>query len=137
MDNQLIIIRGLPGSGKSSYAKTNFKGAFHIENDMFHIQNGKYRFKREGQKDAVKWCLETATFALEKGMDVVVSNTFTQKRFIDQYKEVANRLGCGFKVFRMTGNFGNIHNVPVDVLDGMNRSFENYEGEVMVVPHPF
>lgn len=136
MDNQLIIIRGLPGSGKSTYAKANFKGAFHIENDMFHIKNGKYCFKRENQKDAVKWCLDTATFALENGMDVVVSNTFTQKRFIDSYKAVADRLGCGFKVYRMAGNYGTVHDVPAEVLESMKNFFEDYEGETMVVPHP-
>jgi len=40
--NELILVRGLPGSGKSTFAKS--LGGVHIETDMFFIQDGEYKF---------------------------------------------------------------------------------------------
>lgn len=124
----LIIIRGLPGSGKSTLAKT-FKGFVHLENDMYHIKNGEYCFDKSVQQDAVKWCFRTAMVFLNNGKDVVVSNTFTQKRFINGYVRVAQELGIPYKVIRMTKNYGNIHDVPADVYESMRTHFEDFEGE--------
>jgi predicted kinase len=41
----LTIVRGLPGSGKSTYAKS--LNVFHIEADMFCMKDGKYEFDAE------------------------------------------------------------------------------------------
>ena len=38
----LYIVRGVPGSGKSTFAKSI--GGIHIEADQFFMENGKYNF---------------------------------------------------------------------------------------------
>lgn len=128
----LIIIRGLPGSGKSTYAKTHYPNALHLENDMFHYHNGKYEFDIKRQKEAVYWCASTCRNSLAQGMDVVVSNTFTRKQFVDSYVEFAKMKGIDFKVIRLETQYGNIHEVPQDVFDSMQKGFEDYEGEEIV-----
>lgn len=132
--NKLVIVRGRPGTGKSTYVRDNFPNVLHLENDMYHYQNGKYMYSGERQMDAVRWCYDTAATALKSGMDVVVANTFVRRAFIEPYKNLAAQVGCEFEVHRMMGNFKNIHNVPADVLENMKNNFEDYPGEKLINP---
>ena len=127
----LTLVRGIPGSGKSTYVKTNYH-CLHLENDMFHIHNGNYEFDTKAQKNAIEWCVSMCETALGNGMDVVVSNTFTKKAFVDAYKKIAEKYDANFEVIRCTGNYQNQHNVPKFVFESMKRGFEDYEGEKFV-----
>lgn len=129
---RLVLIRGLPGSGKSTYAARAFPGTLHLENDLFHRRDGEYRFDAGRQFTSVKWCMETADAALGHGMDVVVSNTFTRRRYVEAYRRLAVRHGAEFRVIRMMGDYGTIHAVPDAVLKSMREGFEDYEGEETV-----
>lgn len=137
MNNQLIIVRGIPGSGKSSFCRKIFPNLFHIENDMYHYHNNDYQFSTLKQKDAIEWCTDMVTLALKKGMDCVVSNTFTKKRFVDNYVNIGKMFECDIKVYRMMGNFKNEHDVPEDVFNNMKNNFEDYPGEIFVYPNDF
>ena len=125
---KLTIIRGVPGSGKSTYAKTHYNCLI-LENDMFHIHGGEYDFHTSIQDDAVSWCRSACSEALSYGMDVVVANTFTKRRYINSYKALADECGADFEVIRCTGNFNNIHNVPKNVFESMRNGFEDWDGE--------
>lgn len=129
--NRLVIVRGLPGSGKSSFAKKNFNCLI-LENDMFHIGMGKYQYSNGNIKDAISWCYNTCMEALYNGMDVVVANTFTKKRFVEGYRELALNAGAEFEVYRCVADYGNTHNVPKFVLENMRNSFEDWPGEKIV-----
>lgn len=128
---KLTIIRGIPGSGKSTFAKSNYKCLI-LENDMFHIKSGKYDWKSETMPDAVKWCFSTCEKALELGMDVVVSNTFTKRKFIEGYYKLAEKYNADFEVIRCTGNYQNIHDVPSYVMKSMKHGFEDWDNEIYV-----
>ncbi len=70
----LILIRGLPGSGKSTFAREYFsnEAAFrkmpiqkyiHLEADMYYTDHeGNYNFTRENLRNAHHWCQETANY---------------------------------------------------------------------------
>ena len=131
---RLILVRGVPGSGKSTFAAKIFPGAFHVENDMFHIKDGEYRFDFNKQKDAVSWCMDMCDTALRNGMDVVVSNTFTKRRYIMAYVKLAEKYGADVSVYRMTGLFKNCHSVPAAVFENMKKGFEDWSGEIFVKP---
>lgn len=131
---RLILVRGVPGSGKSTFAAKIFPGAFHVENDMFHVKDGEYRFDFNKQKDAVSWCMDMCDIALRNGMDVVVSNTFTKRRYIMAYVKLAEKYGADVSVYRMTGSFKNSHSVPVAVFENMKKGFEDWSGEIFVKP---
>ena len=91
---RLVIVRGVPGSGKSTFAAKTFAGTFHVENDMFHVKDGEYRFDARKQKDAVSWCMGMVAAALGNGMDAVVSNTFTKRKYVVAYARLADEYGA-------------------------------------------
>lgn len=128
----IVLIRGLPGAGKSTYAKKHFPNALILENDMFHVRNGTYSFNENRQRNAVEWCVGVATASALKGMDVVIANTFVRKKFIQAYRELAESTGQQFKVIRLNTQYGSIHNVPESVMESMREGFEDYEGEEIV-----
>lgn len=124
---QLTIIRGLPGSGKSTLAKTY--NAFHVEADMYHVIGDEYRYDTKRQKDAHNWCFAMFAMAVEAGIDVVVSNTFTRLWEFSEYIEKAKQYHYKISVIRLENDFGSIHNVPEYVVRQMETRFEDYEGE--------
>lgn len=128
----LKLVRGIPGSGKSTYAK-KFPQYAHFEADMYHIKDGVYDWKPENQKAAHAWCLASAEQALKEGNDVIVSNTFTKLWELEPYFEMGIRNGLGYYdilVETMRGNFGSIHNVPEATMDRMRHNFDENTEEL-------
>jgi predicted kinase len=99
MEKVLYIVRGCPGSGKSTFAKT--LGGQHYEADMFFInENGEYNFDFIKIKDAHQWCQGMVkTDMILEYPKVVVSNTFTQEWEMEPYFEMAKEYG--YKVFSL------------------------------------
>lgn len=130
--NGLFIIRGLPGSGKSTMAKNIMKyveKCEHYEADMFFEKDGKYNYDRTKIGEAHAWCQNETKKALLNGKNVIVSNTFTTLKEMEPYISFCKKHSIRFEVYRMTKNFGNIHNVPEDVIEKMNKRFEDYPNE--------
>lgn len=121
---QLILIRGLPGSGKSTIAK-QLAGFEHYEADMFHMKNGEYCFQSDKVKDAHNWCKQETFNALVCGKNVVVSNTFTRYWEMQDYFEMAKTFGIKPLVIVANGDFENVHNVPKEVIEAMRNRWEN------------
>ena len=126
MEKVLFIVRGIPGSGKSTFAKT--LGGQHYEADMFFIdEDGNYKFDGTKIKDAHKWCQSfVETDMVLEYPKIVVSNTFTQEWEMKPYMDLAKK--HGYKVFtivvenRHGGN--NVHGVPEDKIEQMCNRFE-------------
>lgn len=128
---KLTIIRGIPGSGKSTYAHKNFQCLI-LENDMFQIIDGKYCWSAEGTKNAISMVRRLAEIALMNGSDVCIANTFVKRRFIEGFKQLAIKFNADFEVIRCTGNFKNVHDVPEAVFNSMKSNFEDWDGEKIV-----
>ena len=118
--SKLILVRGLPGSGKSTYAKT--LGMIHFEADMYFERNGEYEYNPRELSKAHSWCQYKVKEYLDSGMNVVVSNTFTQLWEMDPYLE----MGHDVEVIEMTEMYGSIHNIPDDKLEAMRARWEEY-----------
>lgn len=130
--NKLILVRGLPGSGKSTFAAK--MGIPHFEADMYFykIGNGNYRFDPKHLADAHDWCYDLTQHHL-KTSDVVVSNTFTRQRELNHYLELKAYGECSeVIVYRCTGNYGSVHGVPEETLQKMKARFVDYDGEILV-----
>jgi len=133
MNNKIWVVRGAPGSGKSTYVKKHFPDIKNFEADMFFIdKSGNYNWSPSKIKDAHKWCQDETFKTLSNGEDVVVSNTFTKLWEMEKYFEMADVLEVEVKVLRMKNIYKNIHNVPEEKVQEMIARFEDFEGEEFV-----
>lgn len=126
MEKTLYIVRGIPGSGKSTFARN--LGGTHFEADMFFLDiNSDYKFDMSQIKQAHEWCKNSIREAMESSQKtVVVSNTFTQEWEMEPYLEMAKEYGYQvFSVIVENRHGGkNIHDVPEDIIDKMRGRFE-------------
>ena len=135
---KLVLVRGLPGSGKSTYAEEITRVRpddryVWLEADMYFVDHkGNYNWHKNGIMHAHTWCQDTARIFLNNGKNVVVSNTFTTLKEMQPYIDHANLLGIDIDVYRMTGDYGSVHDVPDEVIKKMSDRFENNFGEVFV-----
>lgn len=138
---KLIILRGAPGSGKTTFAnrllsrcppsvKTG-RGIVHWENDQFFMKNDKYEWSRERLPDAIEWCNSHVVQSLMRGATVIVANTFIKQIHMMDLINFADSMGIPQVVFRMTGEHKDIHNVPEDIVETMRFSIQDYDYEIM------
>ena len=126
----LYIVRGVPGSGKSTFAKS--VGGVHIEADQFFMMNGKYNFDITKIKLAHKYCQnQTEAWMKTDGTQVnndkiVVSNTFTQEWEMEPYFKLAEKYGYRTFSLIVENRHGGVneHDVPEDKLEQMKTRFE-------------
>lgn len=126
---ELIIIRGIPGSGKTTMAKSyqGYSESYsHYEADMFFMQNGIYNFDRAKIKNAHNWCQESVKSDLNAGKSVIVSNTFVARWEVQPYVDMALALNVPYKIITATGNYQNVHGVPPEVIERMKKNWENF-----------
>ena len=123
----LIIIRGLPGSGKTTFAKklASTLNTPHFEADMYFTDDkGNYNFDATKLKEAHEWCFKSVQDALETNKVVIVSNTFTQKWECGEYLTYCTAFNHEYHTLTMLNFFDSIHNVPQDKYDAMKKRFE-------------
>lgn len=126
----LILIRGMPGSGKSTLAKKleiSF-AAKHVETDMYW--GCDYKFDITKLKEAHEWCQNITHEILKKDEIIIVSNTFTTKKELKPYFDMAKEFDIVPTVILCQNNYKNVHNVPEDVLQRMRDRFEYDIGEM-------
>lgn len=126
----LYIVRGVPGSGKTTFAKS--LGGTHFETDSYFMVDGEYKFDFTKLKEAHKWCQDSVNSAMvlnhTTGINevIVVSNTFTQEWEMLPYFEMSEY--WGYRVFSVIveNRHGGIneHGVPEDKIEIMKNRFE-------------
>jgi predicted kinase len=125
MEKTITICRGIPGSGKSTFAKT--LGGIHIEADQYFVDaDGNYNFDGSKIKNAHTWCLDRVKTNMAVGRDkIVVSNTFTQEWEFQPYLELAKEYGYKTFTIIVENHHGNTneHNVPEDKIEQMKNRF--------------
>ena len=131
---KLILYRGYPGSGKTTTAAKMFPGLVKFENDQYFMRDGRYCRSKEDLPKAIAWCSNMVDNALSPGMDVVVCNTFTQKRFIQAYERMAKIYEADFIVYRCTGKFQNVHGLTDEMVAGFEKRMEEWPGEIVLKP---
>jgi len=133
MEKNLYIVRGLPGSGKSTFAKSIAKSYQIFEADQYFMKGGKYKFDPTKLKDAHNSCKQRVANRMKESLinsiffrNIVVSNTFTQDWEMKFYRSVGKKYG--YKVHTIIvenrHNGTNVHGVPEDKVEIMKDRFE-------------
>lgn len=126
----LILLRGLPGSGKSTVADligARGAGYAHFEADMYFMKDGKYKFNPAEIKIAHNWCMiQTEKAMAEDTSIIIVSNTFTQEWEMNFYYEKAKYYDYRVTSLIVENRHGNksVHNVPEETIKKMKNRFE-------------
>lgn len=126
MKPTLYLIRGIPGAGKSTFAKTLAgRDKLHVEADMYFESANGYEFDAGKLKEAHEWCQDRASLYLSSNVSVVVSNTSTTEKEVAVYKSIADKYQADFVSIIVENRHGNtnVHNVPSDVIDRMRHRF--------------
>lgn len=124
----LILLRGVPGSGKSTTAKllsSMFEIAY-IEADHYFIDDeGNYNFNPAELGKAHEYCQYNCRVALSSGSDIIVSNTSTTEKEVQTYKDIAKECGANFISLIVENRHGgeSIHNVPPEKIQQMKDRF--------------
>lgn len=117
---RLVLIRGLPGSGKTTKAMGYLNDGYkHIEADQFFLVNGEYRFDASKLPEAHAWCLDQTRRALGEGEFVCVANVFATVEDMKPYSD----LGVDYQVVEANYPGQSVHKVPKDKLRAMQSTW--------------
>lgn len=128
LDKVLILVAGLPNSGKSTFAKFIAPEYNYAADQYFESPNGDYKWDANKLGAAHKYCRDSVENAMnENCTPIAVHNTFTTEKELKPYLELAERYG--YKVFsivvekRHEGT--NNHNVPEETIKMMEQKLKN------------
>jgi predicted kinase len=132
-EGELILLRGLPGSGKTTLAKTILQLRISDEpevlsaDDFFINENGEYVFDFTKLKEAHQYCQFRCSERMrQQKAKIVVANTFTEEWEMKPYFEMAERYRYRVHSVVVENRHGNenVHGVPENKLQQMKKRFE-------------
>lgn len=127
---RVVIMRGVPGSGKSTYVKANYPGAFVVSADDYFTRDGVYTFDPAKLGEAHKNCLRRFLAFLRTAphdSTLVVDNTNTHAHEIAAYYRLAECYAESVEIVHIRPGLAswynaaarNVHGVPVDLVARM------------------
>jgi predicted kinase len=128
--NVLILLRGLPGSGKTTLAKVlseNGKYPVHSIDSYFTNEIGEYYFEFDKNHLAYKNCEELTRNSLGNKVEkVFVDNTFTIDWEFEPYFKLASEYDYLLFVVTVENYHGNknIHDTSLDQLEKMALKYK-------------
>lgn len=130
--SMLLLVRGLPGSGKTTLVRTiealttGIDVASISADEFFEKPDGSYDFRPEFLPQAHEWCRYATETEMTSGHNLVmVHNTFTQDWEMEPYFELARKHGFICKTIicenRHAGT--SVHDVPDASISKMFNRF--------------
>ena len=128
MKQQIILVRGLPGSGKTTFALKHLEenpDCMHVEADMWFETSEGYRFSPHMLTSAHTWCVTDTERHVRLEKNVIVSNTFSIAAECAPYYVIADKYDCVLTIIECAGKFGSIHGIPEVNLEMMSLRWVN------------
>jgi dephospho-CoA kinase len=128
LNKTLIIVRGLPGAGKSTVAELLSDEFYPVisADDFFTLETGAYNFDVNKLHEAHAWCRDWVVKWMKENKEkIFVANTFTTESEVKSYYEIAREYDYNVISLIVENRHGgiSIHNVPDDTLDKMKNRF--------------
>jgi predicted kinase len=126
---ELILLRGLPGAGKSTIAHILSEGkdpVFSVD-DFFTNAAGNYRFEFDKNHLAYAQCQEKTRNAMSEGKEkIFVHNTFTMDWEMKPYLEMAEEFGYRLHVLTVEKYHSgeNIHEISDEQIRKMAEKYK-------------
>jgi predicted kinase len=128
-NRDLILLRGLPGAGKSSLAAAlsgNEWPCFSVDDYFTDTVTGEYIFNFENNHLAYKSCLGNTEQAMRNGSEkIFIHNTFTMEWEMEPYFSLAKQHGYRVFVLTVENRHGgtNTHGIGRDQLEKMAEKY--------------
>ena len=127
----LILVRGVPGAGKSSIAEIiNLNPDTYIiaTDDYFNDRDGNYNFDGSKLIENHAKCRDAVEFAMNDDYYkvIIVHNTFTEKWEMDNYFIIAEEYGWTVHTIVVENRHDSksIHDVPDHSINAQKERFE-------------
>ena len=124
--NNLILVRGVSGAGKSTIAPM-FKNAVLVSTDDFFLDEyGEYVFDANSLVINHQFCQLAVSMMMKDEEElIVVHNTFTADWEMDAYFDLAREHGYAVHTIIVENRHGskNVHDVPQDVVKAQIERF--------------
>lgn len=125
MEKNLILVRGISGSGKTTFAELIATNVFSAD-DYFTDALGNYNFDATYLPTAHDACKARTEEAMKKGESkICVANTFTTEWEMAPYFKLAEKYNYRIFTVIMENRHGgtNVHDVPEPVLQKQKNKF--------------
>lgn len=128
---KLLLIRGAPGSGKTTIANTLYpEWVSCCANDLFVDDDGNFKIDFSLLNEAHKQCYLKCKTNLSEGKNVVVHNTFKKLQELNQYLRLSYL--ADIKIYRVVSQFDSIHHIPEKIVTKYLIEYESHTDDILV-----
>jgi predicted kinase len=126
----IILLRGLPGSGKTTFAdllSENGKYPVYSVDHYFTDEAGNYKFNHLENHLAYDECIRNTITAVQSGIEkIIVDNTFTIEWEMEPYFKIASENGCRIFVLTVENRHGstNVHGISEEQIRKMEEKYK-------------
>lgn len=131
MDRKIVVLRGIPGSGKTTFVRNTYPGATVVSADDYFVgEDGVYRFNPAEIGQAHGRCFRLFIESVQRGdLLVVVDNTATSIAEIAPYILGSQAYGYGAEIVTLrcdpaVAASRNVHGVPEAFVMKMAQALE-------------